>query len=61
MIHPEQDSAYVVGSFIGMLPGTVLYVYLGSLVTSISALGNEGSRAGTAQQVLYWPVLARRS
>lgn len=43
---------YVIGSAIGMLPGTVLYVFLGSLITSASALGAgpEGPWATT----LYW-------
>ena len=29
---------YVLGSLVGMLPGTVMYVYLGSLITSLSEL-----------------------
>jgi len=29
---------YVIGSLIGMLPGTLMYVYLGSLVTSLTEL-----------------------
>lgn len=45
---------YVAGSFVGMLPGTLLYVYLGSLVTSLTALGNDRGPAGTAQRILYW-------
>ncbi len=50
---------YVPASFAGMLPGTLLYVYLGSLVTSASELlGGVGSRAGTAGQLLYWGGLA---
>lgn len=48
---------YVVGSFIGMLPGTLLYVYLGSLVTSLTALGSNRGPAGTAQRTLYWAGL----
>jgi uncharacterized membrane protein YdjX (TVP38/TMEM64 family) len=36
---------YVVASFLGMLPGTWMYVYLGSLATSAAGLG-EASRAG---------------
>jgi uncharacterized membrane protein YdjX (TVP38/TMEM64 family) len=46
---------YVAASFVGMLPGTILYVYLGSLVTSASEL-LSGSRpsAGGLGQVLYW-------
>lgn len=48
---------YVLGSFVGMLPGTLLYIYLGSLVTTVSALGNDRGPAGTAQQILYWAGL----
>lgn len=50
---------YVLGSWLGMLPGTVLYVYLGSLVTSASELAS-GSRpdAGPWGRVLYWGGLA---
>lgn len=46
---------YVVASFLGMLPGTFLYVYLGSLVTSASELlsGKRGA-AGPWGHVLYW-------
>ena len=32
---------FVLGSWIGMLPGTVLYVYIGSLVTSASELASD--------------------
>jgi uncharacterized membrane protein YdjX (TVP38/TMEM64 family) len=44
-----------VGSRVGMLPGTLLYVYLGSLVTSASEIAS-GKRpdAGTWGSVLYW-------
>jgi uncharacterized membrane protein YdjX (TVP38/TMEM64 family) len=31
---------FVLGSWIGMLPGTVLYVYIGSLITSASKFAN---------------------
>ena len=43
------------GSFVGMLPGTVLYVYLGSLVTSAAQLAS-GQRpdAGGAGRALFW-------
>jgi uncharacterized membrane protein YdjX (TVP38/TMEM64 family) len=45
---------YVVASFLGMLPGTLLYVYLGSLVTSASELaaGRHGD-AGSWGRALY--------
>ena len=50
---------YVLGSWIGMLPGTVLYVYLGSLVTSASELAGGGRPdAGPWGRVLYWGGLA---
>lgn len=46
---------YVLASFVGMLPGTLLYVYLGSLVTSASQLaGGKLPSGGIWQQVLYW-------
>lgn len=48
---------YVLASFVGMLPGTILYVYLGSAVTSVSTLGNDEGPAGTAEQILYWAGL----
>lgn len=45
---------YILGSFLGMLPGTALYVYLGSLVTSASELA-AGKRpdAGPFGTALY--------
>lgn len=50
---------FVVASWLGMLPGTVLYVYLGSLVTGVRELLSGGHAAaegwGTA---LYWGGLA---
>jgi uncharacterized membrane protein YdjX (TVP38/TMEM64 family) len=46
---------YVLASLVGMLPGTFLYVYLGSLVTSASELlGGTGAHAGGWGQALYW-------
>jgi uncharacterized membrane protein YdjX (TVP38/TMEM64 family) len=47
---------YVVASWIGMLPVTAMYVYLGSLVTSISDLAGGPSTAHptTATRLLYW-------
>lgn len=37
-VSPVRVRDYLVGSFLGMLPGTVLFVYLGSLVTDAAAL-----------------------
>jgi len=50
---------YVLASFLGMLPTTVLYVYLGSLVTSVAQL-TRGQRpnAGPYGQLLLWAGLA---
>ncbi len=44
---------YVLGSFIGMLPGTALYVYLGSLAPAAAQLGSASSPTSTAHVVLY--------
>jgi uncharacterized membrane protein YdjX (TVP38/TMEM64 family) len=48
---------YVVASALGMMPGTFLYVYLGSLVTSASELGSGGAPGGL-RTALYWGGLA---
>lgn len=45
---------YVVASLTGMLPGTILYVYLGSLVTSASELAAGHPTGGWAGSALYW-------
>lgn len=46
---------YVVASLLGMLPGTFLYVYLGSIVTNASELLSGRQRAaGVWGQLLYW-------
>lgn len=45
---------YVLGSLIGMAPGTLLYLYLGSLVTSASQLlSGERPSAGPLGTTLY--------
>jgi len=43
---------YVVGSFIGMLPGTILYVYIGSLIGDIASLSQGVAEVTTARYVL---------
>src|SRR5690606_12700719 len=46
---------YVLASFLGMLPGTFLFVYLGSLVTRASELASgDRPEAGVWGQFLYW-------
>jgi len=44
---------YVAASFLGMLPGTALYVYLGALAPAAAELTSAASDAGTAQRGLY--------
>jgi uncharacterized membrane protein YdjX (TVP38/TMEM64 family) len=46
---------YVVGSFLGMLPGTFLYVYLGSLAGSVAEIA-AGTEVPTAGKVAVWTV-----
>lgn len=51
---------YVIASFVGMLPGTVLYVYLGSTLTSLAETlgGSSGAATSSGAQLLYWGGLA---
>lgn len=49
---------FVLGSFVGMLPATFLYVYLGSAVTALSQIGEDAAAAGAARRGLYWAGLA---
>ncbi|MEG4112026.1 MULTISPECIES: TVP38/TMEM64 family protein [unclassified Microcoleus] len=44
---------YFFASWIGMIPGTVMYVYIGSLAGSLAALGSSGRSRTTAEWVLY--------
>jgi uncharacterized membrane protein YdjX (TVP38/TMEM64 family) len=48
--------SYVLASFIGMLPGTFLYVYLGSLVPNLAELasGPPPEGADMMRQVFFW-------
>lgn len=43
---------YFFASWIGMLPGTVMYVYIGSLAGSLATLGTRSEAASTAQWVI---------
>jgi len=47
---------FVLASWLGMLPGTVLYVYLGSLLTSVNEVltGGAGRARPAAASWLYW-------
>ncbi len=44
---------YFLASWIGMFPGTVMYVYLGSLAGSLATLGRQGAGRTPAQWALY--------
>jgi uncharacterized membrane protein YdjX (TVP38/TMEM64 family) len=44
---------YFFASWIGMMPGTVMYVYLGSLAGDLASLGAGGHTRTTAEWVLY--------
>jgi len=49
---------YILASFGGILPGTFLYVYRGSLVSTVASL-SPGADAGSAgRRFLYWAGLA---
>ena len=44
---------YVLASWVGMLPGTILYVYIGSLAGDLARLGEEGRTRTPAETVFY--------
>ncbi len=44
---------YVLASWIGMLPGTVMYVYVGSLAGDLATLGQGARSRTTAEWALY--------
>jgi len=45
--------AYMLASWAGMLPGTVMYVYVGSLIESLAALGADERARTTGEWILY--------
>jgi uncharacterized membrane protein YdjX (TVP38/TMEM64 family) len=47
-------SDYVAGSALGMFPGTVMYVYAGSLITSATQLASGQAPASQAQTAFYF-------
>jgi uncharacterized membrane protein YdjX (TVP38/TMEM64 family) len=46
---------YVLGS-VGMIPGTILYVYIGSLIGSVAQLGIKGQTLDSQTQMLQWGI-----
>jgi uncharacterized membrane protein YdjX (TVP38/TMEM64 family) len=44
---------YFFASWIGMIPGTVMYVYIGSLAGSLAAIGAQGRSRSAAEWTLY--------
>ncbi|MCG8481556.1 MAG: TVP38/TMEM64 family protein [Spirochaetales bacterium] len=45
--------SYFFSSWIGMLPGTVMYVYIGSLAANLATLGSASGERDTVQWILY--------
>lgn len=45
--------SYMLASWVGMLPGTVMYVYIGSLIESLAAIGAEERARTTGEWILY--------
>lgn len=45
---------YVLASFLGMLPATALYAYIGSVAYSVAELLSGKREATPAESILYW-------
>jgi uncharacterized membrane protein YdjX (TVP38/TMEM64 family) len=48
-----RPATYVLASFIGMLPGTAMYVYLGSLAPAAAELSSASQAGGAPRTTLY--------
>jgi uncharacterized membrane protein YdjX (TVP38/TMEM64 family) len=49
---------YCLATLLGMAPGILLYVYLGSLITDVAELFSAGSEKTLGQQILFYAGLA---
>jgi uncharacterized membrane protein YdjX (TVP38/TMEM64 family) len=52
-LSPVRFKTYVLASWIGMLPGTIMYVYLGSAARSVAALLSGELRRSPGQQAMF--------
>jgi uncharacterized membrane protein YdjX (TVP38/TMEM64 family) len=48
-----RPGTYILASFIGMLPGTAMYVYLGSLAPAAAGLSSASRAGGATRTTLY--------
>ena len=49
---------YLIGTAVGIVPGTIAYVYAGSAVTELAALASGGATDTAAGRALFWGGLA---
>ena len=49
---------YLIASWLGMMPGTIMYVYIGSLAGDLASLGSGERTRGTGEWILYGIGLA---
>ncbi len=49
---------YALGSWIGMLPGTIMYVYFGASLRSLADVATGNVETGTAGRIFFWAGLA---
>ena len=49
---------YLIASWLGMMPGTILYVYIGSLAGDLASLGSGERTRSTGEWILYGIGLA---
>lgn len=44
---------FMLASWLGMLPGTLMYVYVGSIINTLAEIGTEGRARTTGEWILY--------